>query len=102
MDILDRLTRIAELKSGDEIPPEFKDSSGSWAKGMSDMLFDAIREIKSLRDFRQASIKALAAAYKPDLRPGTACGDVNPVPYKELVKSEPWGSSFAMNFGEKK
>jgi len=84
MDILDKLKIMADLPAGSFLPKEIcpDGRTNRWDIVISNLCRDAAREITTLRDFRQASIKALAAAYKPDLRPGTACGDVNPVPYK--------------------
>ena len=121
MDVLDKLKIMADLPAGSFLPKEICPDGGTnrWDIVISNLCRDAAREITTLRDFRQASIKALAQAYKdrPELVPGTANGDINVVPYKEWdgkpvvvklnrtrlsVKDESWGSPFAMNFGEKK
>ena len=98
LNILDKLKVMANLPIGSPMPKEIsEDCNNNWAFVISNLCRDAAREITTLRDFRQASIKALARAYKPEeLRSGIADSDVNTIPY------DPWGSPFAMNFGEKK
>ena len=99
MDILDKLKIMADLPAGSFLPKEICPDGGTnrWDIVISNLCRDAVREITTLRDFRQASIKALARAYKPEEhRSGIADSDVNTIPYG------PWGSPFVMNFGEKK
>lgn len=49
-DIVDRLKEIADLKSGDPLPKGFFGLDGSWAWGMSILLYNAITEIETLRE----------------------------------------------------
>ncbi len=126
-DITRKLELIANLKPGEILPNEIcNGNQWDWGTLISGICSEALAEIKMLRSYRTASIKAFASANwitlhdpqwkpfypNPILPPATlnqiewsvandpAVWDLNSTslrPPTSEPKPDPWGSAFAMN-----